>query len=354
MGRVCSGLYARESHFLVRFLKRLLIWLLVTILILAAGLYGLMYMIVRGPSPAARNLFVRSVRETSAMYWLADLFCSKEEIAQIENAGAEVEMEDLDTSLVTIVATEPDKQSGPVADDWGLIDEDGDGIVVKTVNGFGYVGYMMVVYDPARIMLGTPEHFGGEGLTVENMCLKYDCVAGVNGGGFEDTNGGGSGGIPLGMTVVNGEVVYGYEGGTYQFVGFDANHILHTGKMKPSDVRERNIQFGCTFGPVLVLNGEKSEDTALSSGVNPRTAIGQRSDGAVLLLVVDGRQAYSLGATYSDMADVMLSYGAVNACNLDGGSSTVMWFNGEYVNHCASVIGFRPLPTAFLVKKEGN
>lgn len=346
-------MFAREPHFIVKFLKRLLIWLLVTILIAVGTLYGVMYILVKGPSPTARNLFVRSVRETSAMYWLADLFLTEEEITEIENAGEDVPLEETDTSLVTIVATEPVSEDGPVVDDWGLCDEDGDGIVLEQVNGFGYMGYMLVVYDPSRIMLGTPEKFGGAGLTVQDMCLKYDCVAGINGGGFEDSNGTGSGGIPLGMTVVNGEVAYGAEGGTYNFVGFDDNYILHTGKMKPAEARERNIQFGCSFGPVLVLNGEKTEDTVLSSGVNPRTAIGQRSDGAVLLLVVDGRQAHSLGATYSDMADVMLSYGAVNACNLDGGSSTVLWFDGEYINHCASVIGFRPLPTAFLVKKEG-
>lgn len=346
-------MYARESHFLVKFIKRFFIWVLVTVLIVVCGLYGLMYVLAKGPSPAARNLFVRSVRETSAMYWLADLFFSKEEIAQIENAGAEEVIEETDTSLVTIAVPDTKQESESKADAWGLMDEDGDGIVLDTVNGFGYMGYMLVVYDPSRITLGTPREFGGEGLTVERMCQTYNCVAGINGGGFEDKNGSGSGGIPIGMTVVNGDVYYAAEGGTYNFVGFDDNHILHTGKMKPADVRERNIQFGCSFGPVLVANGEKCDDTMLSSGVNPRTAIGQRSDGAVLMLVVDGRQAHSLGATYSDMADVMLSYGAVNACNLDGGSSTVLWYNGEYVNHCASVIGFRPLPTAFLVKEAG-
>ena len=92
----------------------------------------------------------------------------------------------------------------------------------------------------------------------------------------------------------------------------------------------------------------------LLSGVNPRTAIGQRADGAVLLLVVDGRQAYSLGATHNDLVDIMLEYGAVNACNLDGGSSSMMWFEDGYVNHSASLIGIRPLPTAFLVQKEGG
>ena len=89
------------------------------------------------------------------------------------------------------------------------------------------------------------------------------------------------------------------------------------------------------------------------SGVNPRTAIGQRSDGAILMLVIDGRQVISLGATMEDLVDIMLEYGAVNACNLDGGSSSLMWFEGNYVNNCASVIGIRPVPTTFLVLKEG-
>jgi exopolysaccharide biosynthesis protein len=105
------------------------------------------------------------------------------------------------------------------------------------------------------------------------------------------------------------------------------------------------------FGPVLVTNGVPCD--VVNSGVNPRTAIGQRSDGAVLLLVIDGRQTISLGATYQDLVDVFLEYGAVNACNLDGGSSTLMWFNGGYVNNCASLVGIRKVPSTFLVLKEG-
>lgn len=325
-------------------LGKVLAVLLVTVLLIVLALYGVMFVLAKGPSPTARDLFVMSVRETSAMYWLADLYFTQEEIAAIEASGEE-ETEETDTALVQIGET--------TEDIYGLTDEDGDGIIIETVNGSGYVGYMMVVLDPTRVMMGTPSSFGGTGLTVEQMVATYDCVAGINGGGFEDINGQGTGGIPEGMTIVDGEVYYANEDTTYNFVGFDGDYILHTGKMTPAEAREKNIRFGCTFGPVLVSNGEAMDMSALTSGVNPRTAIGQRADGAVLLLVVDGRQAYSLGATYNDLADIMLEYGAVNACNLDGGSSSMMWFEDGYVNHCASVIGIRPLPTAFLVRKEG-
>ena len=104
-----------------------------------------------------------------------------------------------------------------------------------------------------------------------------------------------------------------------------------------------------SFGPILIANGSPLD--VESSGLNPRTAIGQRDDGCILMLVVDGRQVHSYGATYKDLQDIMLEYGAVNAFNLDGGSSTTMWYNGAYVNSCSSANGIaRPIPDAFLFR----
>ena len=88
--------------------------------------------------------------------------------------------------------------------------------------------------------------------------------------------------------------------------------------------------------------------------MNPRTAIGQREDGALLLLVLDGRSVNTLGATMEDIVNIMLDYGAVNAGNLDGGSSSLMVYEGEIINNCASVTGPRRIPTGFIVLKEGE
>ena len=103
----------------------------------------------------------------------------------------------------------------------------------------------------------------------------------------------------------------------------------------------------------LIINGEVQSKN-LGGGVNPRTAIGQCADGSVLLLVLDGRSINTLGATMQDVADIMLEYGAVNAGNLDGGSSSVMVYDGELINNCASVTGPRNIPTAFIVLPEGD
>lgn len=321
--------------------KKAAVVLVLTVGMLLLTLYGAGLILVKGPSEQMSRLFVMTMRETSAMKWVANLYLSGEEIAAMEQAGDNEVIAEMDETLV---------QLGAEGDQYGLVDEDGDGIILETVKGSGYVGYMMVVLDPSRMMMGTPKHFGYAGLTVEDMVSTYDCVAGVNGGGFEDPNGTGRGGIPKGMIVMDGKTKYCSENTKYEFVGFDDEYVLHTGKMTPAQVREKNIQFGCSFGPVLLVNGEEVSISTFS-GVNPRTAIGQRADGAVLLLVVDGRQAYSLGATYEDLAQIMLDYGAVNACNLDGGSSTVMWYGDGYVNQCMSFLGVRPIPTGFLVKK---
>lgn len=331
--------------------------LLTTVLLLVVTLYGVMYVLAKGPSTTARDLFVRSVRETSAVGFLANLYFSEDEITQIIQGNDVAEYVETDTSLIQIPQPEPDTDNndGPVADQWGLIDEDGDGLIIQDVKGQGYVGKMMVVLDPSRVIMGSvPSAFGYRGYTVAEMVEYYDAVAGINAGGFYDPNGSGNGSIPDTMVVFEGQIYYAESGVSAGFVGFDENHIMHVGKPSVQDVVDKKIQYGVCFGPVLISNGQVHNPDQLTSGVNPRTAIGQRSDGAVLLLVIDGRQVSSLGATYLDVAEVMLSFGAVNACNLDGGSSSVMWYEGKYINSPCTVVGIRPVPTTFLVLKEGG
>lgn len=342
----------------VRFLLQFTCILLETVLLTALVLYAAVYVVVKGPSPAARDLFVRSVRETSAVGFLADLFLSEDEIAVILGARGPEEIDDSDPSLIVIPRpTEPEGPSaptGPQTDPWGLVDEDGDGIILEPVKGEGYNGYMMVVLDPSRVIMATrPQSFDVRGYTVAQMAAEFDAVAGINAGGFYDPNGRGNGSIPDTMVVWDGEVYYPERGVGQGFVGFDDQHIMHVGRFTPSQIKEKHIQNGVGFGPVLITNGVPRDPSSLYSGVNPRTGIGQRSDGAVLMLVIEGRQVTSLGASYQDMVDIFLSYGAVNACNLDGGSSSMLWYQGDYVNKCASVVGIRPIPTAFLVLKEG-
>lgn len=337
---------------LLQIICKLFLILLETVLLLVIALYGVMFVLAKGPSPTAQNLFVRSVRETSAVGFLADIFFTEEEIAQIEGRDQIMEYQPMDTSLIEMNTVS--QAEGPYVDDWGFSDEDGDGIIVDEVRGEGYTGFMMIVPDPSRVIMGcVPEHFGGRGYTVAEMAERFDAAAAINAGSFHDPDGSGNGSIPEGIVVFEGEVYNGERGSRDGFVGIDSSNIMHVGVFSQQEVEALDIQYGCCFGPVLLANGEPVLAEGNTGGLNPRTAIGQRSDGAILLLVVDGRQVASIGATYWDLVEIFQEYGAVNACNLDGGSSTLMWYQGDYINNCASAIGIRPVPTTFLVMKEG-
>ena len=322
-----------------------------TVILIVIALYFTMFVLAKGPSPTARNLFVMSVRETSALKFLANLYCSEEEIAEIENS-TELVYEGTDTSLINIQDNE-DNDSGNSkggVDEWGLVDDDNDGLILEEIVGDGYRGYMLVVLDPSRVIVGSrPDMYEQRGFTVDQYAEYYGAVAAINAGGFYDPNGMGDGSIPDSLIVYDGKYYYTELGTRDGFVGLDDKNIMYVGRMTLEDIQNANIQYGVCFGPALVVNGEMVDPNSLPSGVNPRTAIGQRSDGAILMLVIDGRQATSLGAKYQDLAEIMYSYGAVNANNLDGGSSSLMWVNGEYVNNSASVIGIRDMPSSFVV-----
>ena len=229
-------------------------------------------------------------------------------------------------------------------------DEDGDGIIVVDVMKKGFQGTMIIVLDPSRVFLGGPGFFGGNGMILEDLVARYDALGGINAGGFIDEDGAGSGGFPEGLTVLEGEAYLWADSGAS--AAFDNNNVLHVGYFKKEEVEKLGIRDCASFGPELIIDGRPEYGTYMESGINPRTAIGQREDGAVLMLCIDGRQLRSIGASFADIRDVMLDFGAVNACSLDGGSSTVMYYDGEYLNWPSSASGTsRYLPNAFLIRR---
>ncbi len=345
------------------FFKRLIIFLLITVVMVVMMLYCLMWVAVNGPSTVVRNIFVMSVRETSAMGFLADIFLTKEQIASIEAENKLVVTDEItDTSLISIGKSESsndDNQSQKP--DIGQTDDNPldegieyvDGVAVKKISESTFQGYMMLVKDPSRVFVGVSNSKFDEkkpGKTVMDIMQSYGVSMGINAGGFEDPQGTGDGALPKGIVISDGKLLYGSESGSYELIGFNKDNILVVGRMTGKQALEEGIRDAVSFGPTLIVNGEALSGIGTGGGLNPRTAIGQRADGTVLLLVIEGRQATSLGASYTDLIRVMLEYGAVNAANLDGGSSSVMYYEGSLVNSNASVIGLRKMPTAFLVR----
>ncbi len=329
-------------------LGRFFAFLGVTLLCLIVTLLGMIWVLERGPSPTVSAMFTRSVRETSAIRWISNLFLTDEELEQYKSASTEdITTESINTSLIHIEQVAEKVQTPE--ESVQLID-----IAEGTCKG-----KLLIVSNPKQVILGTSDEFVKQpGLLLTDMVAKYNGLAGINAGGFNDENGTGNGGIPQGVVITNGEIVFGNEYTPYHLVGLDKDGILHVGAMSGQDAVELGIQWAVSFithdglASSLIINGEIQHQN-LGSGVNPRTAIGQRDDGALLLLVLDGRSINTLGATLDDVVDIMLEYGAVNAGNLDGGSSSVMVYGGEIINHCASVTGPRRIPTGFIVLEEG-
>ena len=109
------------------------------------------------------------------------------------------------------------------------------------------------------------------------------------------------------------------------------------------------------FGPFLIVNGKASSVVGNGGwGTAPRTAIGQRKDGIVLFLVIDGRTVTKPGANMNDLIEIMENYGAYNAANLDGGTSSAMVVNGEIINDPVDSTGAhrtRFISTGFILTK---
>lgn len=336
-----------------------------TVFIIAAGLFGAVMIVEFGPSEKARDLFVVSVMETSAAKFLATSFFGQEKVDEIirENSMQSAdEISDIDLVVIGRPLTKPEpgeeqltdsKKNAIPGSNGQEIDPDGDGIDIVDIAGSTFNGKMMIVYDPTRVFAGTSGNFGEDtqGKTITEIYNRYDnVVAGINGGGWDDHEGQGTGGIPLGIVISQGEVLWDPTGAAYECCGITDEGKLVVGTFTVQQALDMGITDAVGFGPTLILNNIPVEALGSGGGLNPRTAIGQRSDGAMLLLTINGRTTNSLGASLRDVQDIMLKFEAINAYNLDGGSSTSMLFNGEHINVNASVWGLRKMCTAFLVR----
>ena len=349
------------SKAVCKVLLRCLLILFITVALLAAALYGAMFIIVNGPSPTVGKLFVLSLKETSAGGFLAHWYMSDEEIAALQAEKAEELSTEINPALIKLPERVEDETNDgtnipsvePSTGDENQKDPRLEGIEIHEVSGGTYNGKMLVINDPTRVFVGVPDRYGenAHGLSLSAMIEKYDAVGGTNAGGFVDPNGSGTGGIPDGIVISEGNLLWGELDASYSLAGLDANGLLYVGKMTGEKAMELGLQYAVSYGPALIINGEPCNATrSLGGGINPRTAIGQRKDGAILLLVVSGRQIDSLGATLDDLIEVMLSFGAVNASNLDGGSSSLMKLDGEFLNTSSYILGAeRILASAILI-----
>lgn len=224
-------------------------------------------------------------------------------------------------------------------------------IKVEDISGPLWKGKKMYVYDPTTIKIMTPNK-PGEGERITSMVNRTGAVAGLNGGAFDDPEGLGNGFAALGMIISGGDIIFTDQDGSIpqHIVGFTKEGHLVVGKYDAFELRDMGVSEAVSFYPRLIANGKPMITSGDGGwGRAPRTAVGQRADGTVIFVVIDGRQKHSVGATLKEVQDLLLAEGAVIAGNLDGGASSELVVDGQLVTKPSSRYGERRLPSAFLV-----
>lgn len=222
-------------------------------------------------------------------------------------------------------------------------------IMIVEVKGSTYEGRLAIAKDESRLEIKTCANLYKTGQYVKDIAEDNDAILAINASGFIDEGGVGNGGTPYGFLKVNGETLQEPYGHDYKIIGFDENNLMQIGDTSITD----NLYNAIEFGPALIVDGQSMLKSASSGwGLQPRTAIGQTNDKTILMLVIDGRSTRSTGATVGDCKDILEKYGAVQATNLDGGSSSVMYYNGREITHPTTASdnpSGRKLPNAFVI-----
>ena len=248
-----------------------------------------------------------------------------------------------------------------------------DGIQIEPYVGQTFTAHVMIVRDPSKVYLAASSNslsMDTPGVPMDEAMEREQAIAAVNAGPFFDDGSASQavGSVPSGLALSEDAIIWNDQQiSEYDFVGFNNDNILIVASsMTETEAKEQGIRDGCSSGPVLMINGEPNMDVYNGNfGYRPRTAVGQRSDGAVVFVCADGRTADSLGATYADMIDILTEFGAVNACALNDGSASNMLYrdvDGRYGEKGAMQVlnrypigttSLRRMPTFWMVKPAG-
>lgn len=297
-----------------------------------------------GPYNGFRDWLITSAMTTMTHQWIAYVFYDEDTINAVMSSNRVDEIqEDTDTNAIVIGVNEKEENSKPQEKVYeneyekAILEKENpdDTYKIIEINGKGYSGYLAAIYDPSKVKTLVTAKIGTSGQYLTTMAKNNKAVVAINGGGFDDPNYSSNAANPLGITYSRGKLVTSYYyAGAGGIIGFDtSDKLVLSSKCTEQSGKSLKIRDAVTCGPFLIVNGKKSSVVGNGGwGTAPRTAIGQRKDGIVLFLVVDGRTVKRPGADMDDLIEIMENYGAYNAANLDGGTSTAMTVDYKLIN----------------------
>jgi exopolysaccharide biosynthesis protein len=298
-----------------------------------------------GPFQNIRDTLVGTAMTTYSHQYIAKFFLSDHAIDQIMGSNFMGTIEQFDF--------EPQEDLLKINSD--IVS---DKIQVFHIDGGNFQGKLIKIDDPKRIEVGFTQYMPRAGETTSAIARRNNAIAAINAGGFFDDGFTGTGGSPSGFIIHQGEVVHNQskrDDILQDTIAFTYEGRMIVGRYTIKRLLELNVKEGVSFGPFLIVNGKPSITSGDGGwGIAPRTAIAQTKDGAILFLVIDGRSTRSIGARLVDIQDIFLQHGAITAANLDGGSSTTMYYNGKVINRPSDSLGERTVPTVFMAMPESS
>ena len=342
----------KKSTYRMPFRRKVLVILCILYIIGFSSFLILFY----GPFKSFQDFWITSAMTTKSHRYLATWIYSKEHIQKVLENNYIIEVDEVsDPNAIsfrkyttTIYKNEYEKE---------ILQKDPDNDLYKVirVSGKGYQGFLVAIYDPSRIYLATTSYLGVRGESILTVSERENAIIAMNAGGFYDPDWNSNGALPHGTVISHGKVVSDFQDANMGggFIGFTNDNKFVLGNMSKSEAISMGYRDAIEFGPYLIVNGKRSFIKGNGGwGLAPRTAIGQRQDGIVLFLVINGRLASSIGADMVDLTDIMENYGAYNASNLDGGSSSELVINGKIVNTpvAGGANGLRDMSTFWVVK----
>ena len=226
-----------------------------------------------------------------------------------------------------------------------------NGVLLVRINLGSSRGIMAICKDTSRLSLRAASTLPATGQTAGNICDANNGILSITGSAFLDdgtSNGGQISGLAVCNGVEMGSRLGGYGDKRLELRNDNRMYIGDSASAVDSDTRD-----ACEFRPALIVDGENVAGNSTWNSPNPRAVLGQSAKLETMMVVVEGRLLDSPGCGVEDIADKLEEYGCVQALNLDGGTSAIMYYKGEYVTRCSNTAlpGGRTLPSAWVYER---